>query len=68
MEEESFMCKIMMKENQISKASQRKKVVAEKEDLTREVQVQEEVDKLSTSVTDVTNWVANLLNVLRMTI
>lgn len=68
MEEESFPRKRMMKETQISKGSQIKKVVAEEEYLTIEVEVEEGVERLSTSVTDVTNWVIDILNVLRMKI
>ena len=68
MEEESFLRKRMVKATQISKGSQRKKVAAEEEDLTREVEVEEEAERLSTGVTNVTNWVTNLLNVLRMKI
>jgi len=41
MEEESFLHKRMMKETQINKGIQRKKVAAEEEDLTREVEVEE---------------------------
>ena len=68
MEEESFLRKRMMKATQISKGSQRKKVAAEGEYLTREVEVEEEIERLFTGVTNVTNWVADLLNVLRMKI
>lgn len=38
------------------------------EDLTREVKVEKEVEILSIGVTNVTNWVTSILNVLRMTI
>jgi len=55
MEEESFLHKIMMKATQISKGSKRKKVAAKEEDLTREAEVEEEAERLSTDVTDVTN-------------
>ena len=58
----------MMKAVQISKDSQRKKVAAEEEDLTKEVEVEEEAERLSTDVTDVTLWVIDLLNVLIMKI
>ena len=68
MEEEIFLHKRMVKETQINKGSERKKVASEEEDLTREVEVEEEAKRQSTGVTDVTNWVTNLLNVLRMTI
>ena len=60
MEEESFLRKRMMRATQISKCSQRKKVAAEEEDITRMVEVEEEARRLSTGVTDVTNWVTNL--------
>lgn len=68
MEEEIFLRKIMVKETQISKENNRKKVVVEEEELTREVEVEEEVERLSTSVIEVKNWVTDLLNVLRMKI
>lgn len=68
MEEERFQCKRMMKATQISKGSQRKKVKAEEEDLNRVVEVEEEVERLSTGVTEVTYWITNILNVLRMII
>ena len=62
------MHKRMMKGTQISKGSQRKVVEEEEEDLTKEVEVEEEAERLTTGVTNVTNWVTDLLNVLRMTI
>ena len=68
LEKRSFRHKRMMKAVQISMDSQRKKLEIEEEDLTREVEVEEEVARLSTGVTDVTLWVVDLLNVLRMKI
>ena len=68
MEEGSFKHKRMMKVVQIRKDSQRKKVATEEEDLTKEVEVEEEAERLSTDVTDVTLWVIDLLNVLIMKI
>lgn len=44
MEEESFLHKRMVKATQISKGSQRKKVAKKEEYLTREVEVEEEVE------------------------
>ena len=64
----SFQHKRVMKEVQIRKNSQRKKVAAKEEDLTKEVEVEEEAERLPTDVTDVTLWVTDILNVLRMTI
>ena len=43
-------------------------MAAEEEDLTREVEVEEEAERLSNDVTDVTLWVIDPLNVLRMKI
>ena len=54
-----------MKAVQISKDSQRKKVAAEEEYLTREVEVEEEARKLAIDVTNVTSWFINLLSVLK---
>ena len=65
LEKGSFQHKKMMKEVQIKKDNQRKKVAAEEEDLTREVEVEEEAERLPI---DVTLWVIDLLNVLRMKI
>lgn len=38
----------------------------EEEGLTREVEVEEEAKRMSTSVTNLTSWVTDLLSVLRM--
>ena len=68
MEEESFLRKRMMKATQIYKCSQRKKVAAEEEDITRMVEVEEEARRLSTGVTDVTNCAIDILDVMLMKI
>ena len=68
LEKGSFHHKRMMKEVQISKDSERKNMAAEEEDLTREVEVEEEAQRLPIDVTDVTLWVTDLLNVLRIKI
>lgn len=65
MEEESFLCKRMVKATQISKGSQRRTVATEEEGLTREVEVEEEVERLSTGVINVINCGDDLFNVLR---
>ena len=64
----TFQHKIMMKVVQISKDRQRKKVATEEEDLTKVVEVEKATERLPIDVTDVTIWVTNLLNVLRMII
>ena len=68
LEKGSFQHKRMMKAVQISKDNQRNKVAAEEEDLTREVEVEEEAERLLIDVIDVTLWVTDLSNVLRMKI
>lgn len=68
LEMESFHLKRMMQVAQINKGSRRKKVETKEEDLTRRVEVEEEVERLSISVTNVTSWVTDLLSVLRMRI
>ena len=51
---------------QINKGSQKREVTPEEEYLTREVEVEEGAKRMSTSVTNVTSWVTDILSVLRI--
>ena len=50
---------------QITKSSKTGEMTQEEEDLTKEVEVEEEAKKLSLDVTTVTNWVIDILNARR---